>query len=115
MAHALTKNADIFKLDKHEINLRVYPNFNECGFVVVETKTGHNQEFKNSRSTYHYIILEGNGSFFLDDDEVGVEKGDLLSIEPNTRIYYKGNIKLVLLTTPAWREEDETETKSKVW
>lgn len=115
MTHKLTQHRDIFSKDKHGIHLNVYDNIGDCGFVVIETEEGHNQEFYHKVSTFNYIILEGGGSFFLDDDEVPVEKGDFISIEPNTRIYYKGKMKLVLVTNPAWEEENEVETKPTIW
>jgi hypothetical protein len=39
----------------------------------------------------------------------------MISIEPNTRIYYKGKLNMVLITNPAWRQENEVETKARVW
>lgn len=60
-------------------------------------------------------MIEGEGTFFLDDEPVLVKKGDLLSVAPNTRIYYKGTMKLVLITSPAWTEENEVETRATIW
>ena len=115
MKYILTKGQDILTKDKFGIHLNVYPNLDESGLVLVSTETGHNQEFYDKKSTFNYIVLEGEGSFFLDDEEVGVNKGDLLQIQPNTRIYYKGAMKLILLTTPPWQAENEVETKSSIW
>ena len=115
MKYKLTKNTDTEKKGKFGANLDVYPNVNDCVIVLVSTETGHNEEFSNLKSTFVYIVLEGNGSFFLDDVEVEVEKGDMISIEPNTRIYYKGKLKMVLITTPSWKPENEVETKASVW
>ena len=115
MIYQLTKSADVSKTEKFEMKLDVYPNVNDWGIVLASTETGHNQEFYSTKSTFTYIILEGNGSFFLNDEEIPVSKGDCLTIEPNTRIYYKGKIKLVLITTPAWKAENEIETKASIW
>lgn len=106
---------DISKKDKFGIHLDVYPHFGSCGFVIVNTETGHNQEFYDKQSSFTYIVLEGEGKFFLDDEEVSVKKGDLLSIPPKTRIYYKGKMRLVLITNPAWKAENEVETKASLW
>lgn len=89
MSHKLTKSADIFSVEKFGIRLDVLPHIADVGVVVAETKTGHNQEFIHKTSTFHYFILDGEGTYFLDDEEVPVVKGDLLSIPPGTRIYYK--------------------------
>jgi len=115
MKYKLIKSIDVQKKGKFGASLDVYPNVNDCGFVLVSTEKGHNEEFLNLKSTFTYIVLGGSGSFFLDDEEVKVEKGDMISIEPNTRIYYKGELKMILITTPAWKPENEVETKSSVW
>jgi len=43
--------------------------------------------------------LQGSGSFFLDDEEVKVEQGDMLSIESRLEFITKGN-DLMLLYSP---------------
>ena len=115
MPFQLTKHQNIPRKEKFDISLDVYPGIGNCGFVVINTNTGHNQEFYDIESTFTYIVLEGNGSFFLDDQEVLVETGDCLSIAPKTRIYYKGQMRLALITNPAWKAENEVETKSQIW
>lgn len=115
MLYKLTRAADIFKVEKFGIQLEVLPNIGDVGVVVAETETGHNQEFFDKNSTFHYFILEGGGSYFIDDEEVKVTKGDLLSIPPGKRIYYKGNMRVLLVTNPPWRGENEVETKASVW
>lgn len=113
MSYRLEK-ADI--KEKFGIRLEVYPDISEgCGVVIVDTEEGHNQEFYDKESTFTYVILEGSGTYVLDDEEVSVSKGDMISIAPSTRIYYKGKMKMVLITTPAWRAENEVETKPTVW
>lgn len=115
MKYKLTKKEDVEKKGKFGANLDVYPSVNDCGIVLVSTEIGHNEEFLNLKSTFTYVVLDGEGSFFLDDEEIKLEKGDMISIEPNTRIYYKGKLKMVLITNPAWKQENEVETKAKVW
>jgi mannose-6-phosphate isomerase-like protein (cupin superfamily) len=115
MKYQLTKNEDIPKKDKHGIHLNVYPQIGDCGIVTVNTEAGHNQEFYDVESTFTYIVLEGDGVFVLDDEEVLVSAGDHISIPPKVRIHYKGNMKLVLITNPAWKAENEVETKPTIW
>lgn len=114
MKYKLTKAKDIPQKSKFGIDLDIYPSVDDCGIVLVSTKEGHNQEFYDKESTFTYIILDGAGTFFLDDEEVAVAKGDCLSIEPKTRIYYKGKLDMILITTPAWRPENEVETRKSV-
>lgn len=115
MKYKLTKKEEVKKKEKVGISLDVYPDVSDCGLVIITTEKGHNSEFVNKRSTFTYIVIDGEGLFFLDDEEVSVAKGDSISIEPNTRIYYKGKLKLVLITTPAWRQEDETIIRTFNW
>lgn len=115
MTYKVTKSSEIPHAEKFGINLNIYPDMANCGVVIVDTETGHNEEFYNKRSTFHYIILEGSGDFFLDDEKVSASTGDLVSIAPKTRIYYRGKMKMVLVTSPAWREGDEVETKASIW
>lgn len=115
MKFTLIKSSNVLQISKFGISLNIYPKLSNLEIVLAETKDGHNQEFYNKVSTYTYIILEGQGSFFLDDEEVPVSKGDFLSIPPKTRIYYKGQLSLVLITTPPWKESDEFETKHSIW
>lgn len=98
------------------INLDVYPVIDGvCEVALVSTEEGHNQEFYDTTSTFTYIVTEGEGSFFLDDEEIKVSKGDFISIEPKTRIHYRGKMNLILITTPPWQAENEVETKAKAW
>lgn len=115
MSYRLTKSADLPKKEKYEMQIRILPEIGNCNVITAETETGHNQEFYDTESTFHYIIVSGSGSFFLDDAEVPVSEGDYLAIEPKTRIYYKGRMRLVLITNPPWRQENEVETRSKIW
>jgi len=115
MKYKLTKNNEVVIKNKFGINLEVYPNIDNCGIVLITSETGHNEEFYNKVSNFTYIILEGEGIFVLDDEEVIVEKGNMISIEPNTRIYYKGKLKMILIAAPAWKQENEIETKNPIW
>ena len=115
MTHKIVKSSDVPKKEKIGVKLAIYPNIGDCEFVVVETETGHNQEFYNIESTMTYIVLEGAGSFFLDDEEIPVAKGDFISIAPNTHIYYKGTMKLILVSNPPWKEENAVVTKPTIW
>jgi mannose-6-phosphate isomerase-like protein (cupin superfamily) len=99
----------------HGINLDVFNDIGDCGIVTVSVEEGHNQEFYDKISSFTYIILEGTGSFFLDDEEVIITKGDMISIPPKTRIYYKGKMSMILITNPAWRPENEVETRPNIW
>jgi mannose-6-phosphate isomerase-like protein (cupin superfamily) len=115
MKYELIKSLDIPKVEKFGIKLDIYPDIGNIRIVRVKTEDGHNQEFYDKESKFIYIILNGEGVFFLDDEEVRVSPGDRILIEPKTRIYYKGNLEMVLITDPAWKPENEVETRPSVW
>ncbi len=54
-----------------------------------------------------YYILEGRGTFTLNDEKVEVEPTDLLVIPPKTRIHYFGKLKMILVNTPTFKPENE--------
>jgi len=115
MKYKLIRKDEIAEKEKFGVNFNVYPNIGDCGIVLETTPEGHNQEFYNKESTFTYIVLSGSGSFFLDNEEINVTEGDCISIIPNTRIYFKGKLKMLLITNPAWKPEDEIETRNRVW
>lgn len=96
------------KVSKHGIDLVIYgqsePSANVCH---VSVKKGHFQEFYDTQSAFTYYIIEGKGTFYLDDEPVEVEATDLVVIPPNTRIHYFGSMEMVLTVSPAWKEENE--------
>lgn len=91
------------KFNKNGVGFIGYePINNDMSFVIETVTEGHFEEFVHDKSIFTYIFLEGSGTFYLDDEEVVVKAGDVLSINPGTRIYYKGNLKQILITTPAY-------------
>lgn len=115
MSYEIIRGADVPSLEKHGIRVRVYPKVEESGVVLVDTEKGHDQEFKHATSTFTYLVLSGHGSFFVDDEEVSISEGDRIAIYPGSRIYYRGGMRLLLMTTPPWTAEGETETRAHIW
>jgi mannose-6-phosphate isomerase-like protein (cupin superfamily) len=96
------------KVNKHGIDLTIYGmDCPTANVVHVEVQKGHFQEFYNVESTFIYYIYEGRGTFVLNDEPVEAAATDLIVIPPNTRIYYFGTMKMVLTTTPRYKEENE--------
>jgi len=94
---------DAERKEKYGADLTVYDG-SECGTQVarVSVKEGHFEEFIDAVSTYQYLILEGKGTFYLNDEEVPVVATDLVVVPPGTRIYYLGTMDMVLVTSPSW-------------
>lgn len=83
----------------------------EAGVVYIEVEEGHFQEFYDKKSTFVYYIIEGKGTFYLDEKKTSVEATDLVIIPPMTKIYYFGKMKMTLTTVPAWQAENEVHVR----
>ena len=91
------------KFNKNGVDFIGYDKINDnMSFVIETVEEGHFEEFVHDKSTFTYIFIEGSGIFYLDDEEVNVKAGDVLSINPGVRIYYIGNLKQILITSPAF-------------
>lgn len=115
MSYTLHKKADTFHKNRHGIDLHIYPPVHGFEVAHINASHGHNQEFYHKESNFHYFIIEGSGSFFLNDEEISVTVGDYLIIEAGTRIYYTGSLQMLLITQPAWFAEGEVITREKIW
>lgn len=97
---------------KHGINLWVYDaGTKQAELVYIEVEEGHFEEFYNKKSTLLYYVVDGSGTFFLNKKPTEVAKGDMVVVKPNTKCYYLGKMRLVLVSTPAWNEKDEVHVR----
>lgn len=96
------------KIHKHGVDITLYGlGLEGSNMVYEETKEGHFEEFLNTVSTCMWFVIEGRGVFVLNDEKVPVEEKDIIVAPPNTRIHYFGNMKLILVSTPAFKAENE--------
>lgn len=103
MNYKLLKKENTTSFNKNGVDFIGYEKISDDISIVIEkVEKGHFEEFVHDKSTFTYLFLEGEGIFYLDDEEVKVKAGDILSINPGTRIYFFGNLKQILITTPAF-------------
>ena len=103
---------DAEKFNKHGIDLTVYnEDFPPANVVRVHVEEGHFQEFYDEQSAYIYSVTSGFGTFYLNDEKVEAESGDLLVIPAKTRIYYFGKLEMVLTVVPAFKPENEVHVR----
>ena len=96
------------KFNKYGVDLTVYgENVPEANVVLVAVEKGHLEEFYDQKSWYIYSIVEGQGTFVLNDEKVEAKSTDLIAVPPKTRIYYFGKMKMVLTVAPAFDEKNE--------
>jgi len=100
--------SEVAKVSKWGHDVKIYDVNNPAmGLVTVKTEEGHFQEYRMKTIDLYFLVLEGSGTFVLDDEKTEVGEGDLLIIKAGTRVHYFGRLKMVLVSTPAFAAEDE--------
>lgn len=104
--------AEAVRLSKFGVDLDVYDlDTEEVNLVHVSVRESHCQEFIHTTSRFTYYVISGKGTFHVEDKSVPVQGGDVLTIPPNTKIWYQGAMELILITTPGWTPEGEVEIR----
>lgn len=102
------ENAEV--IEKHGVRMRIYTTKADCKNAAVlyqETETGHAEEFLHERSDFIYYILEGNGIWIVEDKEFEVRAGDVVVVPAGKRFWFRGCLKQICVTSPAWEEQYE--------
>lgn len=111
-----TSREKAFSKHKHGIDLWVYPEINSSAeLVYIDVKGGHHGEFYNKVSTFTYYVIEGSWTFYINGQPQEMLAGDFVTIPPNTKIHYLGTMKMVLVTTPAYRAENQVHVGDTSW
>lgn len=97
----IIKEKDAIKKKKVGVSMTIY-SADKANLVLQETTKGHEEEFYHTKSTFIYYIIEGKGSWFIEGKEYKVKKGDVITIEPKKKFYYKGKLKQLLITVPPY-------------
>jgi len=100
------ENAEV--IEKHGVRMRIYTTKADCRNAAVlyqETETGHAEEFLHERSDFIYYILEGSGTWIIEDRQFEVRAGDVVVVPAGKRFWFRGNLKQICVTAPAWEEQ----------
>jgi mannose-6-phosphate isomerase-like protein (cupin superfamily) len=104
------RKKDALRLEKRGVDMWVYTGAEDCpqaSVVYQETPSGHAEEFYHEKSAFIFYILEGSGVWVIEDREYPVKASDVVVVPPGKRFFYRGNLKQVCLTAPAWEERFE--------
>jgi mannose-6-phosphate isomerase-like protein (cupin superfamily) len=104
------KRDQAFSTAKNGVRMWIYNGKDDCpeaAVVYQETESGHAEEFRHDKSAFIFYILEGQGTWVIEDQEFPVKATDVVIVPPGKRFYYKGNLKQVCITAPAWEAEYE--------
>ncbi len=81
-----------------------YPKVN---IALIKTKGGHQTIIKSKKHPWIYFILDGSGKFWIDGKFFNCGKDDLIFVPKNIPFYYKGDLKMLLITVPPWEDKYE--------
>jgi mannose-6-phosphate isomerase-like protein (cupin superfamily) len=96
------------KINKFGVDITIYKEGVSTNNVVYEeVEIGHLEEFYDDVSTHMWFIIEGKGTFVIDDEKVEVSKNDLVVVGPKKRIHYFGKMRMLLCTTPSFNADNE--------
>ena len=104
------KKENAVEFEKQGVKMRVYNSKEQCenaSVVYQETTKGHSEEFYHAKSNFIFYIIEGSGTWYIEDEPYDVSAGDIVIVPPNKRFYYKGVLRQVCITSPAWEAEYE--------
>jgi len=97
-------------IEKRGVKMRIYTTKSDCSNAAVlyqETETGHAEEFMHEKSNFIYYILEGSGTWVVEDNEHKVKAGDVIIVPAGKRFWFRGNLKQICITAPAWEAQYE--------
>jgi mannose-6-phosphate isomerase-like protein (cupin superfamily) len=95
-------------INKFGVDISIFgTNVETANFVYEATEVGHLEEFMSAKSTFMWFVIEGNGTFVIDDEQIRVKPKDVIVVPPGKRIHYFGKLKMLLCTTPAFNPADE--------
>lgn len=78
-----------------------------AGVAIIETEKGHETTIIEHECDFIYYILEGKGYFEINKTKENFLKGDLIVVPMGSKFTYKGKAKLLLITSPPFRIEQE--------
>lgn len=75
--------------------------------LIVECEDKLTVTQKQNEIEFNYYILKGTGYFIIDGQKYEVSVGDLIVLPPKTKYTFGGKLKMLLINTPHWSEEQE--------
>ncbi len=78
------------------------------GYSIVRTHlNGKHPYMKNIKSNRTYFLLNGNAQFYIDDEIITLNSGEMLVIPKNTKYAFKGNFDSILVDCPAFNSNND--------
>ncbi len=93
-------------------NLFSYSNYSKVSVAQIRL-IGEQKDGYNIDSDLIYYVLDGRGSFFVENRELVVKKGDLVFIPKNTIYRDSGDLTLLAIATPKFEKEKRKEVNKQ--
>ena len=106
----IIRRKDAFHTSKNGVDMWIYnggDQLPEAAVVYQETQTGHAEEFRHRKSAFIFFIIEGVGEWVIEGETFPIKAHDVVIVPAGKKFYYRGNLKQVCITAPAWETEHE--------
>lgn len=80
---------------------------NKTQVVYIEMEKKLETTIIGHKCDFVYYVLEGKGYFLINDKKEDCAKRDLVVIPAGTKFTYQGKLKLLLVSTPPYKQEQE--------
>lgn len=80
---------------------------NRTQHFLVDTETGHETTIVEHGCDFVYFVIEGQGTFLVDGQSQSCGPNDLIVIPAGTPFTYEGRLRMLVASTPPWREAQE--------
>jgi mannose-6-phosphate isomerase-like protein (cupin superfamily) len=79
--------------------------------LILKTKSdqGYDRFLRENESEFDYYVVEGMGEVVIDNHTHPIKPGDMIVIPPGHKFTFNGKLKLLLINTPLWSNEQEEE------
>lgn len=75
----------------------------DIGYSVVRTHLdGRHPFMKNTNSNRTYYLINGEASFYINDQIINLSSGEMMIIPKNTKYAFKGKFDAILIDCPAF-------------
>lgn len=75
----------------------------DIGYSVVRTHLdGRHPFMKNTNSNRTYYLINGEASFYINDQIINVSSGEMMIVPKNTKYAFKGKFDAILIDCPAF-------------
>ena len=106
----IIRQSDAIHISKNGVDMWIYNGKDQLAEAAVayqETAAGHSEEFRHTKSAFAFFIVEGEGTWFIEDEAFAVKAHDVVLVPKGKKFYYRGRLKQVCITAPAWEAEFE--------